>query len=207
MIRSGFVLERFDLSQLEPAERLHDGLSSLNGPPTDLPPPFVSQTTQDQDAASENAEADEGAEIIGRLHSIVDDLARQATAARDRAAKDMADGFADATSTLLPSLIDEYIREEIAAAALRVALATQPEEIGVSLHPDDCDAVIGHLKALDPPAPIAVSPDASVAAGTASLHWDRGGATIDHSTLISEARAVLDARHAVHQPKALDHDQ
>ena len=132
--------------------------------------------------------------ILDSLADVLRTVVTQLPALHRRAATEATEAFATALGRVLPGIVDEAMRAEIAVATARILETAAAAEPRLSLSPGDHEPVLAHLKALKPPLRIAIECDPSLADGSAQIDWPDGGAEIDIDALLSAARQALTRR-------------
>ena len=207
MITSGLLLERFD-DQLKhglPAEleRNDDSAPERDDPAAaeavlDPPPVNAPQRSQEESDAEaqedEPSEGDERAALRTAISGLLATLTSDAERARRQMVAEMSTMVQESLRQLLPHLLDIGSAKEIADSVTDVLKANGGMTAKIALHPDQHEAIVDHLKALELPKPVEVQSSSEVAAGTAHIEWNHGGAVIDTSITLSKARAIVDAR-------------
>ena len=210
-MNTSLLLERFDSDKLMRGEIPFDLVSqaSTGRMPTgcqaspDLP-------SEKDSAALPSGEAPEDPDPAAKAIDLVTDVFAKAAAdlpaARARTASDMADTIASALGAVLPSLVEEEFRHEIAAATLKIILATEAGEIRLSLHPEDHDSVIDALELLTLPNPVTIVADTAQPPGAARLMWAHGGAEIDRTALLEKAQELFNGRIQELKTQRIEHE-
>lgn len=103
----------------------------------------------------------------------------------------LGDRFARSVAGLLPHLIETSGTTEIAASVVAIVEKSRQEKPVVDVSPHEYDQIVEHLEKLNSPLQVQVRRSVSAAPGTASLHWDGGGAEIDLNAVLEKARQQL----------------
>ena len=104
----------------------------------------------------------------------------------------MGDRVARSVAKLLPHLIDTSGTAEIAASVVAIVEKSRQDQPVVDVSPQDYDQIVEHLEKLYSPLRVQIRKSISTAPGTASLHWDGGGAEFDLNALMEKARKQLE---------------
>ncbi len=142
--------------------------------------------------SEEEMDAEAHRETIARLAALTKGIEDAWVSGLAAATAELAERSSQSIGALLPNLLSDFGAAQLAASIVAVVEKADLKSPALLISLEDHDCVIEALSELGSPNQIEVRKSGDQAPGTASLHWEHGGAELDLSDFLASARHMLE---------------
>ncbi len=142
--------------------------------------------------SEEEMDAEAHRETIARLAALTKGIEDAWVSGLAGATAELAERSSQSIGALFPNLLSDFGATQLAASIVAVVEKADLKSPALLISLEDHDCVIEALSELGSPNQIEVRKSGDQAPGTASLHWEHGGAELDLSDFLASARHMLE---------------